>query len=100
MACDNCRYEELFDPETKEVTMMPDDPNYNCDICHNTLGCCCTCTDPDELQDEVNDLTTHIKTLERENKELKERLDHLEWTIIHDAKKRVEEMRKQDEQVS
>jgi len=93
LACENCEYEELFDPETKEVTMMPDDPNYHCDVCHNTLGCCCTCVDTDELQDEVNDL-------KRENKELKERLDHLEWTIIHDAKKRVEEMRKQDESVS
>jgi hypothetical protein len=95
MACEDCIYSEMFDPTTKEVTMMADDPNYQCDKCNNTLGCCCTCTDPDELQDEVNVLTTNIKTLERENKELKERLDHLEWTIIHDAKKR-----KQDEQVS
>lgn len=100
MACEDCIYSEMFDPTTKEVTMMADDPNYQCDKCNNTLGCCCTCTDPDELQDDVNDLTTNIKTLERENKELKERLDHLEWTIIHDAKKRVEEMESKDEQVS
>tara|TARA_R110000824_G_scaffold232769_4_gene420918 strand:- start:67 stop:360 length:294 start_codon:yes stop_codon:yes gene_type:complete len=97
MACEDCIYSEMFDPTTKEVTMMADDPNYQCDKCNNTLGCCCTCTDPDELQDDVNDLTTNIKTLERENKELKERLDHLE-SICNIGT--VVKMESKDEQVS
>jgi len=74
MACKNCEYEELYDPETKEVTYMAEDPNYICDTCGNTLNCCCTCISNEQLK-------YNNEQLEAEVKELKDRVSKLELII-------------------
>lgn len=74
MACENCRYEEQYDPETHEVTFMAEDPNYICDTCGNTLNCCCTCISNEQLQHDK-------ERLESEVYELKERISKLELIV-------------------
>ena len=41
MACENCKYDEDYDPETHDVEMSWQ--NNVCDKCGNTTYCCCTC---------------------------------------------------------
>ena len=74
MACENCRYEEKYDPETHEVTFMSEDPNYICDTCGNTLNCCCTCISNEQLQYDKERLETEVY-------ELKERISKLELIV-------------------
>ncbi len=74
MACKNCEYEELYDPETHEVTYMAECSAYICDTCGNTLNCCCTCISNEQLQ-------YNNEQLEAEVKELKDRVSKLELII-------------------
>ena len=50
MTCEQCRYDETYDPETSNVTWSWQD--HVCEKCGQTTYCCCTCQADEEAERE------------------------------------------------
>ena len=87
MDCENCRYDEDYDPETHDVEMSWQ--NNVCDKCGNTTYCCCTCE-----QDEADRIEAIVEErVEELRKEFQEKIDKI-YEILSDTA--LWDMRKND----
>ena len=87
MACENCKYDEDYDPETHDVEMSWQ--NNICDKCGKTTYSCCTCE-----QDEADRIEAIVEErVEELRKEFQEKIDKI-YEILSDTA--LWDMRKND----